>query len=152
MAEINRANFLDALGYDSAGISDSEMLDAFTYNIFPNLSPWGGFVPNIVYRWRPWPDQNATLMEVRLLGRKPKDGAMPEAAEMRFLTPDEPWATVTEWGALGEVFDQDMENLPYVQEGLIASANNRVELGRYQEGRIRQFHQTMDKYLAGQLP
>ena len=68
------------------------------------------------------------------------------------LTPEQPWATVTEWGALGEVFDQDMENLPYVQEGLIASANNRVELGRYQEGRIRQFHQTMDKYLAGQLP
>ncbi|MDM7927911.1 aromatic ring-hydroxylating oxygenase subunit alpha [Blastomonas fulva] len=152
MAETNRANYLDALGYDSADISDSEMLDAFTYNIFPNLSPWGGFVPNIVYRWRPWPDQNATLMEVRLLARKPKDGDMPEAAEMRFLGPDQPWATVTEWGALGEVFDQDMENLPYVQEGLIASANNRVELGRYQEGRIRQFHQTMDKYLAGQLP
>ena len=69
MAETNRANYLDALGYDSSDISDSEMLDAFTYNIFPNLSPWGGFVPNIVYRWRPWPDQNATLMEVRLLGR-----------------------------------------------------------------------------------
>lgn len=152
MAAANRANFLDALGYDSADASDSEMLDAFTYNIFPNLSPWGGFAPNIVYRWRPWPDQNATLMEVRLLARKARDAAMPEAAEMRFLTPDEPWATVKEWGALGEIFDQDMENLPYVQEGLIASANNRVELGRYQEGRIRQFHQTMDKYLAGQLP
>ncbi len=151
-AEMLRKQMSADLGVALDQYSDSEMLDAFTYNIFPNLSPWGGFVPNIVYRWRPWPDQNATLMEVRLLGRKPKDGAMPEAAEMRFLTPEEPWATVTEWGALGEVFDQDMENLPYVQEGLIASANNRVELGRYQEGRIRQFHQTMDKYLAGQLP
>lgn len=152
MAEANREQFLEALGYDSSDATDSEMLDAFTYNIFPNMAPWGGFAPNIVYRWRPWPDQHATLMEVRLLGRKPKGEAMPEAAEMRFLEEDEPWATVKEWGALGGVFDQDMENLPYVQEGLIASPNNRVELGNYQESRIRHFHQTMDKYIAGQLP
>ena len=45
-----------------------------------------------------------------------------------------------------------MANLPYVQDGLIASANNRVELGNYQESRIRQFHQTLDKYLGGDLP
>lgn len=152
MAANNRVKFLEDLGYDSSDASDSEMLDAFTYNFFPNISPWGGFAPNVCYRWRPWPDQRATLMEVRLLARKPKDGPMPEAAEMRFLTEDEPWATVKEWGALGEVFDQDMENLPYVQEGLIASANDRVEFGAYQEGRIRQFHQTMDKYLNGRLP
>lgn len=42
--------------------------------------------------------------------------------------------------------------LPYVQDGLIASPNNRVELGAYQESRIRHFHQTLDKYLAGALP
>lgn len=39
------------------------------------------------YRWRPWPDQNATLMEVRLLARNRWEGAWPEAADMRFLTP-----------------------------------------------------------------
>ena len=41
-----------------------------------------------------------------------------------------------------------MDNLPFVQEGLKCSPNNRVELGDYQEIRIRQFHQTIDKYLA----
>ena len=152
MAEANRENFLEALGYDSSEAADTEMLDAFTFNVFPNFAPWGGFVPNIVYRWRPWPDQHHTLMEVRILARAPKGEQLPRACEMRLLGDEEPWATVKEWGALGEVFDQDMGNLPYVQDGLIASPNNTVELGRYQESRIRHFHQTMDKYLNGELP
>lgn len=151
LADANRKKFLDDMGYDSSDACDSEMLDAFTYNVFPNLSPWGGFGGNIVYRWRPWPDQNATLMEVRILARPAKGEPRPRAAEMRFLSDDEPWTSVTEWGMLGAVFEQDMANLPYVQDGLIASANNRVELGHYQESRIRHFHQTLDKYLSGEL-
>jgi phenylpropionate dioxygenase-like ring-hydroxylating dioxygenase large terminal subunit len=149
LADKNRNQYLEKLGYDASGASDSEVLDAWTYNVFPNLAPWGGFTPNIVYRWRPWPDQDATLMEVRLLFRAPKGAPRPRAVEMRFLGEDEPWSTVTEWGALGGVFDQDMANLPYVQEGLKSSPNNRVELGNYQESRIRHFHATLDKYLAG---
>lgn len=151
LADANRQKFLESLGYDSSEASDSEMLDAYTFNVFPNLAPWGGFGGNLVYRWRPWPDQNATLMEVRILGRGPKDAPRPRAAEMRFLGEDEPWTAVTEWGQLGAVFEQDMANLPYVQDGLIASSNNRIELGKYQESRIRHFHQTLDKYLNGAL-
>jgi phenylpropionate dioxygenase-like ring-hydroxylating dioxygenase large terminal subunit len=151
LAAANRAKYLDDAGYDSSAVTDSELLDAYTYNVFPNLSPWGGFAPNIVYRWRPWPDQNATLMEVRLLMRPPKGEPRPRAVEMHFLGEDEPWSSYTEWGLLGGIFDQDMANLPYVQDGLHASPNNRVELGNYQESRIRQFHQTLDKYLDGRL-
>ena len=54
--------------------------------------------------------------------------------------------------ALAGVFDQDMANLPHVQTGLKASRNHRIELGHYQESRIRQFAQTMEKYLARELP
>ena len=150
LAAKNRKLHLDDLGYDSQGTTDSELLDAYTYNVFPNISPWGGFSPNISYRWRPWPDQNATLMEVRLLMRPPKNEPKPRAVEMVFLGEDEPWSSVTAWGGLGTIFDQDMANLPYVQEGLHASPNNRVELGNYQESRIRQFHQTLDKYINNQ--
>ena len=151
LAAVSRARNLDDLGYDSNDATDSEMLDAFTYNVFPNLSPWGGFAPNIVYRWRPWPDENTTLMEVRLLSRPAKGEPKPRAVEMTLLSEDEPWSSFTGWGALGAIFDQDMANLPYVQDGLHASPNNRVELGNYQESRIRQFHQTLDKYLSGEL-
>ncbi len=152
LAQKNRTAYVDELGYDSTDVSDTEVLDAYTYNVFPNLSPWGGFSPNIVYRWRPWPDQDSTLMEVRLLARPPKGAPKPASVEMRFLTADEPWSTVKEWGGLGAVFDQDMANLPFVQKGLHASVNDRVELGHYQESRIRQLHQTLDKYLSGGLP
>jgi phenylpropionate dioxygenase-like ring-hydroxylating dioxygenase large terminal subunit len=142
---------LRSLGYEAqaAQASDAELLDAWTYNVFPNASPWGGYLNNISYRWRPWPDQNATLMEVRVLAKAPKDGPVPRAADMVFLGEDEPWSSVTAWGRLGGVYDQDMANLPYVQEGLVSSANDRVELGQYQEARIRHFHATLDKYLAG---
>jgi hypothetical protein len=85
------------------------------------------------------------------LFRTPAGQPRARSADMRFLTEDEPWATVTDWGALGSVFDQDMANLPYVQEGLKSSANGRIELGNYQESRIRHFHATMDKYLAGEI-
>jgi len=141
---------LAALGYpdEAAAASDAELLDAFTYNVFPNVSPWGGYMSNISYRWRPWPDQNATLMEVRVLAKAPAGEPVPRSAEMIFLNEDEPWGSVTAWGRLGGVYDQDMANLPHVQEGLISSTNDSVELGRYQEARIRHFHATLDKYLA----
>ncbi|MFN7176825.1 MAG: SRPBCC family protein, partial [Thermaurantiacus sp.] len=151
MGDRNR-DMLRALGDPMAEqASDSELLDAWTYNVFPNLSPWGGFMSNIVYRWRPWPDETRTLMEVRVLGRAPHGEPVPRAAEMVFLGDDEPWSSVTAWGKLGAVYDQDMANLPYVQEGLVSSPNDRVELGRYQESRIRHFHQTLDKYLGDEL-
>jgi phenylpropionate dioxygenase-like ring-hydroxylating dioxygenase large terminal subunit len=150
MAETNRQRFTEMFGHDHSHASDSELLDAFTYNVFPNFGPWGGFMPNIVYRWRPWPDQDRCLMEVRILTRVPPGQPRPRSAPMRFLTDEEPWAAAGDLlsPALAGVFDQDMANLPYVQEGMKASKNNRLELGNYQEIRIRHFHHTLDKYLA----
>jgi phenylpropionate dioxygenase-like ring-hydroxylating dioxygenase large terminal subunit len=154
LAEGNRESFANQNGHDYWSYTDSEMLDNLTYNIFPNWSPWGGMVPNIVYRWRPWHDVDHCLMEVRILLRTPKGEKPPKTAPM-FMVPDgEPFAAASHLigGALAGVFDQDMENLPYVQTGMKASKNKAIELGHYQESRIRHFHQTMDKYLSGELP
>jgi phenylpropionate dioxygenase-like ring-hydroxylating dioxygenase large terminal subunit len=148
MAAANRERYTRDTGYDHSGATDAELLDAFTYNVFPNFAPWGGYMPNIVYRWRPWPDQDSTLMEVRLLVRTPKGAPSPRSVPMHLLTEEEPWTAAAELGTLGGIFDQDMANLPYVQEGLKVSKNNEVQLGDYQEIRIRHFHRTLDKYLA----
>ena len=67
---------------------------------------------------------------------------------MKFLSGEQRWTDAPELGVLGSVFEQDMENLPYVQQGLKASKTGEVNLGDYQEIRIRQFHQTLDKYLG----
>jgi hypothetical protein len=149
MAAANRQRYAETSGRSHEHATDSELLDAFVYNVFPNFSPWGGFMPNIVYRWRPWPDQDKTLMEVRILIRVPPDQPRPHGVEMKFLTEDQPWTDAPELGVLGDVFQQDMTNLPYVQDGMKASKNGLVNLGNYQEIRIRQFHRTLDKYLAG---
>jgi len=147
LAEYYRQVFGAEHRRDYTDVSDGELLDALVYNVFPNFSPWGGFMPTICYRWRPWPDQNRTLMEVRILVRVPEGEPVPPAPALHMLGPDEPWSSFTGWGFLGEVFDQDMGNLPFVHEGLKASKNNQIQLGNYQEMRIRQFHHTLDKYL-----
>jgi phenylpropionate dioxygenase-like ring-hydroxylating dioxygenase large terminal subunit len=154
LAQANREGFTAMNGHDYSDATDSEMLDNLTYNVFPNWAPWGGFVPNIVYRWRPWGDADHCLMEVRILMRTPRGEKVPKAPEMFLIGDDRPFADAAHLigAALAGVFDQDMENLPWVQIGMKASANKALELGSYQESRIRHFHRTMDKYISGELP
>jgi phenylpropionate dioxygenase-like ring-hydroxylating dioxygenase large terminal subunit len=146
-----REGYTKMIGHDHSQATDAELLDALVYNVFPNFSPWGGFMPNIVYRFRPWPDQDKTLMEVRILTRMPPGSRVSKGPAMRFLSESEPWTDAKELGVLGDVFEQDMANLPYVQEGLKASKNGLVQLGNYQEIRIRQFQRTLDQYLQREV-
>lgn len=147
LGEAMRENYANATGHNHDHATDAELLDGLVYNVFPNFSPWGGYMPNIVYRWRPWPDVDHCLMEVRILMRVAPGKPVPRSVPMKFLTDTQPWTDAPELGVLGTVFEQDMQNLPYVQEGLKASKTGEVNLGDYQEIRIRQFHQTLDKYL-----
>ncbi|NLR73193.1 aromatic ring-hydroxylating dioxygenase subunit alpha [Novosphingobium sp. ERN07] len=145
MGDFNRRRFSELFGQDLDHASDAEVQDALTYNVFPNFSPWGGFQPTVVYRWRPWPDERHTLMEVRLLGRL-KPGEEAPVPSMKLLQPDEKFGDYL--GQLGVVLEQDMDNLPHVQTGMEASPTGKLNLAHYQESRIRHFHQTLDKYLA----
>jgi phenylpropionate dioxygenase-like ring-hydroxylating dioxygenase large terminal subunit len=134
-------------GGDYSGVSEAELLDALVYNVFPNFAPWGGFMPNIVYRWRPWPDQDKCLMEVRVIARVKEGEPRPKGVPLHMLNADHIWADAPELGVLGAVLDQDSENMELTHEGLKVSKNQRVELGDYQEVRVRHIHQTLDHYL-----
>lgn len=147
LGQAMRQGYTRETGYDHSDATDAELLDGLVYNVFPNFAPWGGYMPNIVYRFRPV-DVDHCLMEVRVLSRVKKGEPIPRGAEMRLLGPDEKWTACTDIGVLGDVFEQDMANLPYVQDGLKCSKNGKIQLGDYQEIRIRQFQQTLDKYLA----
>jgi len=148
LGEAMRENYTKIFGHDHSHATDAELLDGLVYNVFPNFAPWGGFMPNIVYRWRPWGDVDHCLMEVRILTRVPPGQAIPRGAPMKFLTAEQKWTDAPELGVLGSVFEQDMANLPFVQQGLKVSKTGEINLGDYQEIRIRQFHQTLDKYLV----
>lgn len=149
LGDIGRRSFQKAFGGDYSEISDAEILDALVYNVFPNFAPWGGFAPNIVYRWRPnGRDPDSCIMEVMILKRLPDGAQRPKPVPVHWLRPDEPWSAATELPVLGPVIDQDMENMPFVQQGLHASATGRVHLADYEESRIRHFHATLEKYVG----
>lgn len=145
MGAINRKRFSELFGRDLDDFSDAEVQDAFTYNVFPNFSPWGGMQPTVVYRWRPWHDVDHTLMEVRLMSRR-KEGEEVHVPRMTLIEPDGSFED--HLGQLGAILEQDMRNLPHVQRGMKASGNRKLHLARYQESRIRHFHHTLDKYVG----
>jgi hypothetical protein len=129
------------------------MLDAVEYFAFPNFFPWGGYLQNLVYRFRPLPGEpEKSLMEVIRLQPIPADGEVPPPAELHLLASDEPWTEAEELGGLGPIFEQDWSNIPFVQRGLRASKKRGVTLGNYQEARIRHFHRTLDHYLQQPPP
>jgi phenylpropionate dioxygenase-like ring-hydroxylating dioxygenase large terminal subunit len=149
MADINRSEFGGMFGMDLSDATDAEVLDAVLYSAFPNFVPWAGYNPNIVYRFRPdGDDPDAAIMDVMILMRVGPDVDRPSPCPVNRLGDDEPWSSAEELGGLGVIFDQDMGNLPFVQKGLKSSPNNQVQLGSYQEARIRHLHRTLDGYLG----
>lgn len=142
-----RARMFNQLGVDCSNFSDTEMLDAIQYFIFPNFMPWVGVGAPLQYRFRPnGNDPNSCIIEVLLLLPCPPQNR-PPAAKTHWLTADESWTNAPELGGLGEVFDQDTSNLRRIQQGLKASAKSGITLGRYQESRIRHFHQVWERYI-----
>ncbi len=136
-------------GHDYSECSDAELGDALLYNVWPNMSFWAGYNPNLVYRWRPnGRDPDSGIMDVIMLKRVPKEGPRPKPVPVHELGIDDPWSDATELGGLAGIFEQDMGNLPYVQEGLHASGNGLVHFGKYSEMRIRHMHHMIERYIA----
>ena len=68
------------------------------------------------------------------------------------LGEDELFSEAPELGkGLGTIFDQDLFNMPKIQQGMHNLAAGEVVLANYHEVRIRHFHQTIDKYLNGEI-
>lgn len=148
MADLGRKALQEQTGYDFSDACDSDILDSFSYDIFPNFHLWGAFTQKICYRFRPdgtSPDR--TLFEVMLFKIKPK-GSDPGPEPMRMLAPDQPWASATELGYLAGVFDQDESNLGPVQAGLHDLGEGVIRFSRYQEMRCRNLHRMIDAYMA----
>ena len=149
LAQRAREKIARASGRDMSKLSDSESLDLIEYLLFPNMVPWGGQALPICYRFRPYGDDpERSIMEIMFLFSKAEDGSHPAPAKMRLLGLDEPWSNAPELGSAAKVADQDTENLMRIQRGLRASKKPGVTLARYQESRIRHYHETLDAYMA----
>lgn len=150
MAENMRSSLGGAFGVDLSDRSDSEMLDAIEYYLFPNFAPWAGVLQGITYRFRPDGDTpDRCLMDIMLLRPVPEGKPRPAPAAVRAIGIDEGFDVAPELGGLVGILSQDASNLPRVQRGLKSSGFSRVNFGEYQESRIRHFHQTLGEYLEG---
>lgn len=152
IGELNRRIFGDVSGRDLSHATLAELQDAILYSIFPNTQIWAGYCGNILYRVIPDGDRHdSCIFDVMLLWRH-KEGEVPPApARLNRLADNQPFSAATELGALGPVFDQDMNNLGAMTKGLRASKKGAVTLASYQESRIRHHHETLDKYLVRPL-
>lgn len=128
--------------------SDAELTEGSYSNLFPNFSPWGGFI-RLVYRWRPNGDNpEETIMEIMLLAPWPKGKPKPPSAPIKHLAMDEPWTSAHELGTFARIMDQDLINLPRVQAGLKAKNPPYLWYSSYQEGVIRNWHHIYEKQLG----
>jgi phenylpropionate dioxygenase-like ring-hydroxylating dioxygenase large terminal subunit len=147
LADSGRHALRAVLGDAAEDLCDAEAADSYFLNVFPNIHPWGGY-NQIFYRFRPdGDDHEACLMEVMLLG--PYTGERPPAAREVRLSAEDHWRDATEvLGSLARVFDQDEFNLEAVQRGLHSTWRDHVTLSRYQELKVRHFHQLYEQWVV----
>jgi nitrite reductase/ring-hydroxylating ferredoxin subunit len=150
MADMFRGMFEKATNSDLSGVSDSELLDCYSYTLFPNCFLFPGISLPMVYRFRPDPrDHRWCIYEVMFLRPVPKDGKRPEPAEVVHLADNQSFVEAAGMDpGFGAILDQDTDNLFLQQEGLEASAKHGLTLGNYQEIRVRHFEKAVEKYLA----
>jgi hypothetical protein len=148
LAQRMRAQLAATSSQDFSQTPDTELLDAINYLLFPNFNQWGGAKSNIIYRFRPHGlDPDSCTAEIIFMSAPKEPGEMPPPARIRWVPEDMLFADIPELGVLGPVFDQDCENLPYVQQGLKAMRKPGITLANYQESRIRHFNRTLDHWM-----
>ncbi len=150
MADTLRQMFEQGTNTDLSKVSDAELLDCFSYTVFPNTFLFAGISLPMIYRFRPVRgDHRKCLYEVLFLRPVPVDGARPEPAEVIRLDEGQSFTEAEGMDpGFGVILDQDTENLLLQQEGLEASAKPGITLGNYQEIRVRHFEQAVDRYVS----
>lgn len=148
VAEAMRVRLAAATGADVSAASDSEIVDAIQYSVFPNMVPWAGVGSPLTYRFRPYGnDPDRCIFDIMILTAWQAGSPKPKAPPVHWLGSDEDYDAAPELGALSAVYNQDLTNLGWVQRGLKSATKPGVTLANYQESRIRQFHQDLDAYL-----
>ncbi len=150
MADMFREMIGKAHGKDMGGVSDSELLDCFSYTLFPSCFLFPGVSFPMVYRFRPDRyDHRKSLFEVLFLRPVPADGVRPEPAEPIILQDEQSFAAAEGMDpGFARILNQDTANLTLQQEGVEASFKRGLTLGNYQEIRIRNFERSVDRYVG----
>jgi len=143
-----RENVAELVGREEV-ISDTELVDAIQYSVFPNIILFRSVGFPVVYRFLPnGNDPDSTIFDFYIMKYVPDGTERLRPAEVIDMG-DSSFIDLPElpdW--LGLVYDQDVSNLRLQQKGLKVPFQGDVTLARYQENRIRHYHQTLQGYLA----
>lgn len=141
-----------AYGKNLSGLSISETIDAIEYHLFPNTCFFPSLLFPMVYRFRPnGADVDSCIFDLLYMQPLPDSGERPDPAEPVELGFEQSFHEVPGLDpGLATIYDQDTGNLIAQQRGFKSSVKPGETLGNYQEVRIRQLHQTLDKYLAAE--
>jgi nitrite reductase/ring-hydroxylating ferredoxin subunit len=145
-----RSTIGPAVGMDLSQTPAYQLIDAIEYFVFPNFFPWDQAQTNQVYRFRPnGEDPDSCIAEIIYLTPVPEGKDRPQPTPVHWLERDQDWLAAPELGRLTSTINQDRLNLPHVQRGMKTLARTKpgLTLATYQESRIRQFHQTLMKWL-----
>ena len=146
-SEMQRAALRTAIPSIADRIADIEFASVFL-TVFPNFHPWGSF-NRIVYRFRPnGNNHEECIMECMYLAPIPETGSYTPCSTIHWLGADDDWCDAPELGMLSKVFNQDVRNLPYVQQGMHALQRDYVQLADYNETKPRHFHMLLEEWLA----
>jgi len=141
-----------AYGKQLSHLSISETIDAIEYCLFPNTCFFPSLLFPMVYRFRPnGSDPDSCIFDLLYLQPVADSGERPDPAEPVELDFEQSFHEVPGLDpGLATIYDQDTGNLIAQQRGFKSSVKPGETLGNYQEVRIRQLHQTLDKYLAAE--
>ncbi|MBD8273041.1 aromatic ring-hydroxylating oxygenase subunit alpha [Pseudomonas fluorescens] len=150
MASVMRLQYGLTSGRDVSELSDAEAVDVLQYSLFPNMIFFRGISLPPVLRFRPnHNDHNSCIFDLFYLVDIPRGAQRPEPAATVHMGPDDTYehaGVLPDW--LGYVYDQDMDNIKNMREGLQALSNDPLVLSDLHESRIRHFHNTLMHYLG----
>ena len=145
-AEIVQEEMSEKYKSDFSHLSVTETIDSIEYFVFPNAFFFPGLQLPMVYRFRPDGVDHA-IFDLLFLRPKIPNQEPPPPPEPHHLDVDDSYTLCEGTGFLGEIYDQDTNNLLSQTRGFKASPKGAQSLGNYQESRIRHLHLVIDKYL-----
>jgi len=149
-AEVLRESIEAECGVDYSKCSTASLIDMVQWWMFPNFFPWWGEGLAWWYNFTPYGENpNESIMEIRATKPIPKNGPCPPSAKSVDLDFDEKGADHPEAGFPGLLMDEDMTNMEEMQKGMRAAhpESARAIISRYQEDRIRHFHEVYAKFM-----
>lgn len=126
-------------GWNADGFTESQLLDLFQFNFFPNCSVIVMSDSATVLRARPGSHPDEASLDLLHLDRRKTSQPAPERPMIATLDPDN--------ADLNLVFNQDVENLKRAQLGLHQPGLEHIVLSR-EEMRIINLHHQLEEFLG----